>query len=250
MSGCVEHATISQEALRDASQNHSSICFAWVDRRNAFGSVRHICLYSSACRGTTFRLTSVDWFSTTTNSYTDAKVSVGKEMTPTFPFALGVFQGCVLSPVLFNICFQPLLNSLHHRATSNGWSYSFKSNPSVLSNTSAYADGLEICLWSVTCCQAQLDLTNSYLLWSRSLQARPDKCFAAALGFDKAGHFGPINPNLSIGGTKVNDLGDADFKYLGKYLRQDPPPPPPPNNINTAHRGRFQVNVNPIGDSK
>ena len=26
--------------------------------------------------------------------------------------------------------------------------------------------------------------------------------------------------------------------------------PPPPNNINTAHRGRFQVNVNPIGDSK
>ena len=27
-------------------------------------------------------------------------------------------------------------------------------------------------------------------------------------------------------------------------------PPPPPNNINTAHRGRFQVNVNPIGDSK
>ena len=26
--------------------------------------------------------------------------------------------------------------------------------------------------------------------------------------------------------------------------------PPPPNNINTAHRGRFQVNVNPIGDPK
>ena len=26
--------------------------------------------------------------------------------------------------------------------------------------------------------------------------------------------------------------------------------PPPPNNINTAHRGRFQVNVNPIGDFK
>ena len=29
-----------------------------------------------------------------------------------------------------------------------------------------------------------------------------------------------------------------------------PPPPPPPNNINTAHRGWFQVNMNPIGDSK
>ena len=30
----------------------------------------------------------------------------------------------------------------------------------------------------------------------------------------------------------------------------DPLPPPPPNNINTAHRGRFQVNVNPISESK
>ena len=139
-------------------------------------------------------------------------------MTPTFPFALGVFQGCVLSPVLFNICFQSLLDSLHHMATSNGWNYSFKSNPSVLCDTSAYADDLEICSWSVTCCQAQLDLTNSYLLWSRSLQARPNKCFARALSFDKAGHFGPIHPNLSIGGTKINNLGDADFKYLGKYL--------------------------------
>ena len=30
---------------------------------------------------------------------------------------MGAFQGCVLLPVFFNICFQPLLNSLHHRAT-------------------------------------------------------------------------------------------------------------------------------------
>ena len=41
MSGCVEHATVSQEALRDACQNYRSIRFAWVDFRNAFGSVWH-----------------------------------------------------------------------------------------------------------------------------------------------------------------------------------------------------------------
>ena len=39
-----------------------------------------------------------------------AKVSVKNGMTPTFHFAVGVFQGCVLSPALFNICFQPLLD--------------------------------------------------------------------------------------------------------------------------------------------
>ena len=42
ISGCVEHACISQEALRDARQHRRSICFAWVDLRNAFGSVRHM----------------------------------------------------------------------------------------------------------------------------------------------------------------------------------------------------------------
>ena len=36
----------------------------------------------------------------------------------------------------------------------------------------------------------------------------------------------------------------------GEIERQIHVPPPPPNNINTAHRGRFQVNVNPVGDSK
>ena len=38
--------------------------------------------------------------------------------------------------------------------------------------------------------------------------------------------------------------------YAGGGFGGSDEPPPPPNNINTAHRGRFQVNVNPIGDSK
>ena len=44
------------------------------------------------------------------------------------------------------------------------------------------------------------------------------------------------------------------FENLSRYSRNVNlalfRPPPPPNNINTAHRGRFQVNVNPTGDSK
>ena len=42
---------------------------------------------------------------------------------------------------------------------------------------------------------------------------------------------------------------DSSLK-IDKLLYTVDPPPPPHNNINTAHRGRFQVNVNPIGDSK
>ena len=178
-----------------------------------------ICLCSSACRGTTFRLTSVDWFSTTTNNlpYTQ-RSPLGKRWRQLFRLPNWGFSR--LCP--FTGPIQHLFSATSGLSAPQGnlqWmELQLQVQPSVLRDTSACADNLEICSWSVTCGQAQLDLTNSYFLWSRSLQARPDKCFAATLGFDKAGHFGPINPNLSIGGTKINNLGDADFKYLGKYL--------------------------------
>ena len=150
-----------------------------------------------------------------------AKVSVRNDMTQTFHFAVGVFQGCVLSPALFNICFQPLLDALHNKALSNGWSYTLKSNSSIQRDTSAYADDLEICSWSTTCCQSQLDLTDNYLLWSRSLKARPDKCFATSLGYGADGHFGRLDPSLEIGGEKITYLDDADFRYLGKPINTE-----------------------------
>ena len=83
-----------------------------------------------------------------------------------FSLCLGVFSGlCPLAGPI-HTCFQQLLDFLHYKATSNASSYSFKLNLSALRDTSAYANVLEICSWSATCCQSQLDLTNSYLLWS------------------------------------------------------------------------------------
>ena len=124
ISCCVEHACISQEALRDARRYRRSICFAWVDLRNAFGSVRHMfvqhCLRRYHFPSHVCKLI--------LNYYERllAKVSINGGMTHTFHFAVGVFQGCVLSPALFNICFQPVLDALHHKAQANGWSYTLK----------------------------------------------------------------------------------------------------------------------------
>ena len=219
ISGCVEHACISQEALRDARRHRRSICFAWVDLRNAFGSVRHMlvqhCLRRYHFPSHVCKLI--------LNYYERllAKVSINGGMTHTFHFAVGVFQGCVLSPALFNICFQPLLDALHHKAQTNGWSYTLKSNPSVQRDTSAYADDLEICSWSAASCQAQLDLTDGYLLWSRSMRARPDKCFATSVVLGSDGRYGRTDPALTIGGGRMTYLDDADFRYLGKPINTE-----------------------------
>ena len=150
-----------------------------------------------------------------------AKVSINGGMTHTFHFAVGVFQGCVLSPALFNICFQPLLDALHHKAQTNGWSYTLKSNPSIQHGTWAYADDLEICSWSAASSQAQLNLTDGYLLWSRSMRARPDKCFATSVVLGSDGRYGRTDPALTIGGGRMTYLDDADFRYRGKPINTE-----------------------------
>lgn len=223
IAGCVEHACLTGETLRDARTYHRSVCFAWIDLRNAFGSIRHM-LIQHSLRHYHFppHLCQLVF------SYYEqlvAKISLGQgteSLTPAFHYAIGVFQGCVLSPVLFNICFQPLLDVVHTKSLTNGWSYTFSSNPSISRDASAYADDLELCSWSSPCCQAQLDLTDRYLRWSRSLVARPDKCVATAMHLVKTSsaetHYTRFDPKLAISGDPLRFLQEEDFRYLGKPI--------------------------------
>ena len=64
LSGCVEHSTLSVEALQDAKENHRSICFTWIDFRNAFGSIAICCCLKHFI----FRYTYAASFATTTIS--------------------------------------------------------------------------------------------------------------------------------------------------------------------------------------
>ena len=156
-----------------------------------------------------------------------AKVLVSKSnLTKPFHYAIGVFQGCVLSPALFNICFQPLLDTIGKVSSSCGWSYTFKSDPTINRDVSAFADDLELCSWQPKLCQAQISIFDRFLSWSRSMQARPNKCFSAAMrqsnsigssgvtGYDR---FNPCQ-DLSIAGGRIQYLDDGDFKYLGRLL--------------------------------
>lgn len=225
LSGCVEHSTLSVEALRDAKENHRSICFAWIDFRNAFGSVRHMLLQRCL---THFHLP--ERLCRIVFNYYDqltAKVVIGKDLTPAFHFAIGVFQGCTLSPTLFNICIQPLLDTLHSQASSKGWSYTFKSDPTISRDVSAYADDIELCTWTTPGCQSLLRLTDRYLDWTRSLTARPDKCFSTALRLFNAGstrdtsQYVSYDPGLTIAGEQLQYLGSNNFKYLGRPINSD-----------------------------
>ena len=137
--GCLEHSFAMFEALRDAKQNQRQVVVTWLDLCNAYGSVKHNLVQFA-----------LQWyhvpasFSNLIVEYYDkicACIRTKNWSSAAFLFDLGLFQGCVLSCVLFSCVFQLLLDMLAPLAEQNG--YHFKDSPIVL-HDQAFADDLSI----------------------------------------------------------------------------------------------------------
>ena len=144
VSGCIEHTSLISEALRDARSHQRSICVSWLDLRNAFGSVRHS-LIQFALRHYGFPR----HFQQLVFRYYESLVAMVEVpdvfQTAPFRFGIGVFQGCTLSPLLFNIVIQLLLDSLEKPAFQpHAYHFSSVQDCSLLS--SAFADDVELSL--------------------------------------------------------------------------------------------------------
>ena len=90
------------EALKEAKRETRQIVVAWIDLANAFGSVRHNLIQFA-----------LDWYHVPKSMQTlifnyyeklMAKVISKEWSTPFFLFDIGLFQGCVLSTILFFMC--------------------------------------------------------------------------------------------------------------------------------------------------
>src|SRR6476469_7246838 len=93
--GCLEHSFAMFEALLDAKSHSRQIVVAWLDLKNAYGSVRHNLIQFA-----------LSWFhvpKVVRNLIFDyydkicAQLRVKKERIKFFQFEIGLFQGCVLS---------------------------------------------------------------------------------------------------------------------------------------------------------
>ena len=123
------------EALLDAKHNQREIVVSWLDLCNAYGSVKHN-LVQFALRW--YHVPR--WLCDLISNYYDkicASIQTKEWSSATFLFDLGLFQGCVLSCVLFSCVFQLLLDMLGPLAEKHG--YHFKDSPLVL-HDQAFAD--------------------------------------------------------------------------------------------------------------
>ena len=215
VSGCLEHFTMCYGAMRDAKLAKRQICIAWVDLGNEFGSVHHnVIQFALRHYKIPFALQKIIF-----SYYSHRSAFILEPRTEPFNYGIGVFQGCTLSPVLFNVTFQLLLDSLASPALS-ALSYPFKAVDISVSNT-AFADDLELLSNSASGCQKLLDVVDQFLMWTDCMHAAlPKKCQStASMQIDN--RYVSFDPRLTISNTPITFLNSGEFKFLGRRLHGD-----------------------------
>jgi hypothetical protein len=231
MSGCIEHSFALHEALREAKEEQKQIVTTWIDLANAYGSVRHNLIQFA-----------LNWYHVPKfiqDLIFDYYEKLGAQVvtedwaTGFFRFDTGLFQGCVLSAILFDAVFNLLIDFL---APLDIKGFKFK-NVDIQGLTKAYADDLTITTQTPKGNQEALNKTVEWLDWTVTMKAKPSKCVHLAMKrFDKRlksntyvpygdTQYSPFNANLTIDGEPVHFIANdaitdefkkRHFKFLGR----------------------------------
>src|ERR1043165_7339261 len=94
-----------------------------------------------------------------------------------FMFDLGLFQGCVLSCILFNCVFQLLLDLVEDLLVNEG--YQFKASDIIIF-LEAFADDLSIATSTPEANQRAINAVVKWLKWAL-MMANPKKCIAMGM---------------------------------------------------------------------
>ena len=100
--GCHEHTFTMQSIVADCKRNQKNCFIAWLNLKNAFGSISHEVIYTTLAH-MGFPSSLIDLIKDIyTNASTTVKTSKSDETDP-IPIHAGVKQGCPISQILFNL---------------------------------------------------------------------------------------------------------------------------------------------------
>ena len=179
----------------------------WVDIANAYGSVKHGLIQFALG----FYHAPPQFLTAINSIYSDLSAIVQTKVwsTTEIPFKIDVFQGDLLSVVVFNTVMNTLIDALSQQLPF-GYRYTSAAHCEP-SNLLQYAD--DSCLMSdgPASCQKLLDIFGKWLVWSE-MKAKIPKCCCLAL---KSSTSKPYNPNLSLDGSPIPYIGACSTKFLG-----------------------------------
>ncbi|KAE9351052.1 hypothetical protein PR003_g5055, partial [Phytophthora rubi] len=203
------HNFLAATLVDQARRKRRTLFEVWYDFRNAFGSVPFALLWDALVR----LGVPDDYVSMCKWLYESAAFVVGNAAdgtTDPISLRVGVFQGCPLSPQLFNAAISPLLFALQ-RLPATGVQLSADDCPGA----SAYADDLKIFSGTKDGIKRQHELVADFLRWT-GMAANPNKCCTMSVQRDGRGVLKTEDLQLDLDGTPISALSmSASYTYLG-----------------------------------
>ena len=210
--GCHEHTFTLQSIVADCKRNQKNCFIAWLDLKNAFGSISHEVIYTTLAH-MGFPSSLVDLIKDIyTNASTTVKTSKSDETDP-IPIHVGVKQGCPISPILFNLSSELLIRSVKSICIANSTiPFQLHGQPiSVL----AHADDLVLVSRTRQGLQELLNVVSK-AADVLSLLFRPEKCASISLTCAKREISRVSNYVFQVQGHDVPCLAkEESYRYLG-----------------------------------
>ena len=216
VSGTVEHTQSLSYIINQARVKQKSVCITLIDLRNAFGEVHHS-LIKEVMR---FHHLPLDMSNFIANMYEGFTVSIATDVFITRPIEVqrGVLQGDSLSPLLFNMCFNTLMQTVdQEKIKCSGFIFGNTLSPR---NWLQFADDTTIVTSLESDNQLLLNLFYKWCVWADFL-IRIDKCHTFAI---KKTHSKSVQyqPYLMLGVERVPPVDQGEkFIYLGKAFSYD-----------------------------
>ena len=207
--GCYEHTFLLQSVIADARRSHKNVFVAWLDLRNAFGSIPHSAITTTLTHiGVPLPL--IEMIS---NSYFGAttQIRTPNGLTADIPALSGVKQGCPLSPIIFNLTIDLILRAIKRSASHIGPAKVHDIPFSVL----AYADDLVFISRKKDRLQKLLNATSSTAT-DLGLSFRPDKCASISLTCSNSSESSFELNEFIVQNKPIPPLDrENPYKYLG-----------------------------------
>ena len=149
--------------------------------------------------------------------YTHSMITVahGNANTELIQVDRGVLQGDPCSPLIFNICFNPLMQTVIQSKYLH-LGYMWGPNADLRSRSwLQFADDTVLISDNIKSAQSLLNLNAAWCEWAE-MKIRIDKC--STFGMRKqSGSYIQFQPKLTIGDSSIPPLDDGEqFKYLGR----------------------------------
>ena len=203
--GCIEHSSVIWEALKRAKENRLSLHIVWLDFANAYGAVRHQLLWKTlrSHHVPNFVIEMLQQYF----GHFKLRLSTSSCSTEWFQLEVGIAMGCSISPILFVLAMQLLLNAVGSRVEE-----AYVGKGILMPSVKAFMDDTTLVLNKCISMRRALDAFSGLLSWcgmsfkatkSRSLSLRRGKI--------------DDNVTFSVAGNRIPTLREEPVKSLGRW---------------------------------